>query len=322
MRLARRAPRKHTIPPLMGAYPDMPHVEGVTHRDVVANGVRLHVAEAGDPGAPTLLMVHGWPQHWWEWRDLIGPMAETHRVICPDLRGFGWSEAPDRRYNPELFATDLLALLDELGIERTSIVGHDWGGLASFLLCLHHPERVERYLALNIIHPFLRLTPELVRRNSGRLWYQAVMSVPVLSPWAMPRLLGFLNRRMRLSSPNPSCWEGGVLETFTDQMRDPARALAHSRLYRWSFFGGIMRIAFGQYRGMRLKTPTLLLFGAEDFAVNPLAVEGFEPYSDDMRLELVPGCGHFIADERPDLVLDRAREFLELGWPKRRSRRR
>ena len=101
-----------------------------------------------------------------------------------------------------------------------------------------------------------------------------------------------------------------MLETFTDQMRERNRAIAHSRLYRWSFYGGIVRIAFGRYRDTRLKTPTLLLFGTEDFAVDPLAVEGFEPYSDDMRLELVPDCGHYIADEQPELVLARAREFL------------
>ena len=294
----------------MSPDPDMPHVEGVAHRDVTVNGVRLHVAEAGDPDAPPMLMVHGWPQHWWEWRDLIGPMAESHRVICPDLRGFGWSEAPDGRYNAEVFAADLAALLDALEVERTSIIAHDWGALASFILALRRPERVERYLALNIIHPFLRLTPDLVVHGSGNLWYQAAMSVPVISPALIPRRLPFINRQIRAATPNAACWDGGVLESFTDQMRDPARAVAHSRLYRWSFYGGFMRIAFGRYRGMRLRTPTLLLFGTEDFAIDPRAAQGFEPYADDMRLELIPECGHFIADERPDLVRERAREFF------------
>ncbi len=288
----------------------MPHVTGVTHRDVVANGVRLHLAEAGDPAAPPLMMVHGWPQHWWEWRELIGPMAETHHVICPDLRGFGWSEAPDGRYDPETFAADLLALLDALGIERTRIIAHDWGGLASFLLCLHHPQRVERHLALNIIHPFLRFTPALLLRGTWRLWYQAALSLPVISPALIPRGVPLINRRIRATTPNSACWDDGVLEGFTDQMRDPARALAHSRLYRWSFWGGITRIVLGRYRGMRLRTPTRLVFGTEDFAISPRAVEGFEPYADDMRLELVPGCGHYIADERPELVLERARELF------------
>ena len=136
------------------------------------------------------------------------------------------------------------------------------------------------------------------------------MSVPVISPALIPRRLPFINRQIRAATPNAACWDGGVLESFTDQMRDPARAVAHSRLYRWSFYGGFMRIAFGRYRGMRLRTPTLLLFGTEDFAIDPRAAQGFEPYADDMRLELIPECGHFIADERPDLVRERAREFF------------
>jgi pimeloyl-ACP methyl ester carboxylesterase len=290
----------------------MPHVDGVTHREVVANDVRLHVAEAGDLQAPPIVMLHGWPQHWWEWRDLIPPLAADNRVIAPDLRGFGWSEAPNGPYNPELFAADLLALLDVLELDRVKIVAHDWGGLASFILCLRHPERVERYLALNIIHPFLRLSPKLALKGTWRLWYQVAMAVPVLSPLLIPRLLPFINRRIRATTPNAECWDGGVLETFTGRMRVRERAGAASRLYRWSLGGGVMSIALGKYRGMRLRTPTLLLFGAEDFAMAPEAVGGFEEHADDMRLELVPDTGHFIVDERPELVLDRARAFLAI----------
>jgi pimeloyl-ACP methyl ester carboxylesterase len=294
----------------MNPYPDMPHVDGVTHRDVIANGVRLHVAEAGSPDAPPLLMAHGWPQHWWEWRELIPALAEDYRLICPDLRGFGWSEAPPGRYEPEVFAADLLALIDELRLDRVRIIAHDWGGLASFILCLRHPERVERYLALNIIHPWLKLTPGLLLKGGPRLWYQAVMSVPGLSPAVMSRATPFINRRIAASSGDASCWDGGAIEMFTDQMRQPDRARAHSKLYRWSFTHGLMRIMLGQYKRVRLSTPTLLLFGTEDFAIAPEALAGFEDHADDVRLELVPGAGHFLADERPGLVLGRAREFF------------
>lgn len=291
-------------------YPDIPQVEGVTHRHVVANGVRLHVAEAGEPAAPALLMLHGWPQHWWMWRKLIPPLAAGHRVICPDLRGFGWSDAPRGDYNPELLTDDISALVDELGVERVKLVGHDWGALVCFLIALRRPELVERYLALNMIHPFLRITPTTASRGFWRLWYQVAMGTPVLSPLLVPRMVGFANDRIRGATRNPAAWENGALEMFTDQMRDPDRATAQSRLYRWGFFGGFMRIALGKYRDQRLRTPTLLLFGREDFAIDESALEGYEPYADDMRVELVPGCGHFIVDERPELVLERAREFL------------
>ena len=74
---------------------EMPEIPGVTHRDVKVNGLRIHVAEAGE--GPPLLLLHGWPQHWWIWREVIPRLAPHHRLIMPDTRGFGWSEAPRRR---------------------------------------------------------------------------------------------------------------------------------------------------------------------------------------------------------------------------------
>ena len=101
------------------------------------------------------------------WRELIGPLAESHRVICPDLRGFGWTAAPPGGYDPEVFAMDLIALLDALRIEEpVDLAGHDWGGWTGFILCLRHPERIRRFLALNIFHPFIS-RPPAVSSGSG-----------------------------------------------------------------------------------------------------------------------------------------------------------
>ena len=103
--------------------PPLPEVAGVTHRYEAVNGIRLHYAEAGE-GEPVVLQ-HGWPQHWWMWRDFIGPLAERYRVICPDLRGHGWSDKPAHGYRKPELLDDVLALLDRLGIERVRWVGHD-----------------------------------------------------------------------------------------------------------------------------------------------------------------------------------------------------
>ena len=112
----------------------LPELPGVEHRFVDAGGVRLHVAEAGD-GEPVVLL-HGWPEHWWTWRHLIPGLAERYRVICPDLRGFGWSDAPRRGYEKEQFAADVAELLDSLDLHDVRLVGHDWGGVAGFILCV------------------------------------------------------------------------------------------------------------------------------------------------------------------------------------------
>ena len=285
----------------------LPDVAGVSHRFVDARGVRFHVAEAGPADGEPVVLLHGWPQHWYEWRHLIGPLAERYRVICPDLRGFGWSEAPDRRYDMETLRRDMAALLNALGVERFHLVGHDWGGWIGFLLCLHHPDRVRRYLALNIPHPWQRM--DLARTVAlWRLAYQWIIGSPGLGPRVVRRLPELVAR-------NPErfgiqAWTPDERESFLGQFREPERARASQRLYRSAALIDIPRSVAGAYRPLRLRTPTLLLFGTDDMVLRRQHVMGFEPYADDMRVELVPGIGHFIADEAPDLVAERALEHF------------
>ena len=100
----------------------MLELEGVTHRHVEARGMRFHVAEAGDPQAPPVVLTHGWPQHWWLWRHVIGALAPAYRLIAWDLRGLGWSDpAPDGDYTKTAMADDLLGLMDALEIERAGL---------------------------------------------------------------------------------------------------------------------------------------------------------------------------------------------------------
>src|SRR3954465_8123849 len=134
--------------------PPLPQLPGVEHRFESVNGVRLHYAEAG-AGDPVVLL-HGWPQHWWMWRDLIGPLAERFHVIAPDLRGHGWSDKPSSSYRKSEWLDDLTALFDRLGLERIRLVGHDWGAWVGMLASLREPERLERVVAMSIPHPWQR----------------------------------------------------------------------------------------------------------------------------------------------------------------------
>jgi pimeloyl-ACP methyl ester carboxylesterase len=285
----------------------IPEVEGISHRFVSAGGLRTHIAEAGS--GPPVVLLHGWPQHWWMWRRLIGPLAESHRVICPDLRGFGWTDAPPGGYDPEIFAIDVVALLDALGIdEPVDLAGHDWGGWTGFMLCLRHPERIKRLLALNIYHPFVRPTPG-GSRNAWRFWYQWVLALPGLGPalikrpWAGLRVLRWVGSRQ-------APWSEQELATYIDQFRERDRAVATSLLYRHSVRRLGPAVLRGVYRELTMDTPGLILFGTDDHVQDARLLPGFEDNAPNMSLELVPGVGHFIVDEQPDLVLARARELF------------
>jgi pimeloyl-ACP methyl ester carboxylesterase len=285
---------------------ELPHVDGVEHRTVEARGLQMHVAEAGE-GDP-MLMLHGWPQHWYEWRHLVPTLSRRYRVICPDLRGFGWTDAPPAGYEKENLASDVLALLDALRLERVKLVGHDWGGWVGFLMCLREPERIERYLALNILPPFAPIEPRGVL-SVWRFWYQWVIAAPGLGEWTVRQVVGG-NPVFRWVGAGARVWNDEEREIFLGQLREPERARATVQYYRSFQVREIPPLIRGRYRRQRLRTPTRILFGTDDNAMDPRPLDASRRYADDMRVELVPGVGHFIADERPDLVLDRAMSFF------------
>jgi pimeloyl-ACP methyl ester carboxylesterase len=285
--------------------PAFPYVVGVEHRFVDTGRLRMHVAEAG-AGDP-LLLLHGWPQHWYEWRFQIPRLAEQYRVICPDLRGLGWSDAPPDGYEKENMAEDVVALLDALGLEEVRLMAHDWGGWIGFILCLRHPQRFQRYLALNIPHPWGRLSLRSAA-SLWRFWYQWLIASPGLGERVVRR--GRLARFMLTYGRPEAARKDEDIEAFLEPLREPARARASVQIYRTFQLREFLPVARGRYRSMRLKTKTLLLHGIDDPVIKPSFLEGYEPYAEDMKVELVENCGHFIAEDRPELVTERALEFF------------
>jgi pimeloyl-ACP methyl ester carboxylesterase len=286
-----------------------PSVPGVEHSFVEAGGLRMHVAEAGE-GEP-LVLVHGWPQHWYEWRHQIPALAQHYRVICPDLRGLGWSDAPPRGYEKDNLARDIVNLLDTLGLERVKLVGHDWGGWAGFLICLHHPERVERFLAMDIPPPWGR--PSLQNLPAlPLLAYQWLLASP-LGYYLLRHRPGLLRRLIGSWGPSKGTWSEAELDEFVEVLREPARARATQQIYRTFTFREFPKLARGAHDSLRLTTPTLLLIGERDFTRR--FVSGYEPFVDDLEIEIVPDAGHFLADEKPELVTKRILEFFGAPVP-------
>jgi pimeloyl-ACP methyl ester carboxylesterase len=234
-------------------------------------------------------------------------MSHRYRLLMPDLRGLGWTEAPQDGYEKENLARDQIALLDALGIERVKLMGHDWGGYAGFLMSVLSPERVERYVATNIIHPWPKPSPRAAL-NFWRMAYQLPMLLPFIGP-RVTRKQGFI--KLMLNGSKKGVFTSDELEAFEAPYRDPARSFVTAKYYR-SFQGHDLPLLLrGHWRAYRLSVPTLMLFGTGDFAIPPDSLEGYEPYADDMRIETVPDTGHFIVDAVPELVAERALEFFE-----------
>jgi pimeloyl-ACP methyl ester carboxylesterase len=284
----------------------MPEVEGMRHRAVDAGGVRIHVAEAGS-GAPVVLL-HGWPQHWYAWRRVAPQLASDRRVICPDLRGFGWSDAPPGAYDKATLAEDTLALLDALEIDRADLIAHDWGAWIGFMLCLDHPERFAHYLALNIYTPWPEPPSPRLLGVTARLWYQVALGTPILGH-GLIRRTSFV-RRLITAGAVHRAWTDEDLEAFAAPLRQPQRAEASVRLYRTFLLHELLPFVRGQFSGRRLTVPTLLLFGTRDLAIDYRALGEWRSHADQMEVELREDSGHFIAEELPDLVVGRARALF------------
>jgi pimeloyl-ACP methyl ester carboxylesterase len=272
----------------------------ITHRTIDAGGLRVHLAQAGPADAPAVLLLHGWPQTHHLWRHVGPALAVDHHVLMPDLRGFGQTEAPGTGMDPQTFAADQLALLDALRIDRVAMIGHDWGGYTGFLLAAHHPDRVAAYLACNTPHPWPQLTPR-VGLEAWRSWYAVMMASP-LGPLALQHT-PIVAQALRRETGGGTGLTPEDLRIFTEAFRAPERARASQLLYR-SYLCTLAGLVHGGGDPVpRLTVPYRLLFGRRDGAIPTALVR------DLPGTELVD-AGHFVVDERPDLVIQRARELF------------
>ena len=267
-----------------------PEIVGVRHAFLDAGGLGTHVALAGPEDAPVVMLVHGWPQNWWAWREVIPALAESFRVIAPDLRGHGWTEATASGYEKQQLACDLLAVLDALEVERVTWVGHDWGAWTGFLAALQAPERLERLLALCIPHPW---TPRRLRQLA-LLGYQGPLSLPLLGS----HVAGPMARAILQTG------RGGHRLDETDLALFAERIPPHVSvsMYRSFLTREAIPLAGGRYSRAMLDVPTSTLIGAGDPVTSGM-VPGPVPGQPNLRVDSLDGVGHWIPEQRPEAVL-------------------
>jgi len=287
----------------------IPTLEGVEHRFIdLGGGVTIHVADAGPADGPPVMLVHGYPQNWWEWHELIGPLAaDGYRMLCPDLRGAGWSSAPRDHYYKTDMADDLAAVLDRLNVGPVRLVAHDWGGPVAIIMTLRHPEKASGFFGLNTIGPWLTLDLAFVR-DLWRWWYQMPMVIPVVGP----RIIGHpKGRYLRMMSR----WLGaGFLppdfDLYVRRMGEPGHMVAGSRWYRTFQNRELIPWLRGEFPDVRINVPVRWLHGMDDPVITPTLLRDYPNRFEDFQLETVDRVGHWIVEQRPELVLERLRAFL------------
>jgi pimeloyl-ACP methyl ester carboxylesterase len=254
-------------------------------------GLRTHVAVIGE-GEP-VVMLHGFPQHWWQWHAVAPVIAEAgYRVICPDLRGAGWTVADDDRVGRETRLRDLLALYDALGIDRAHVVSHDMGAITAMQLTYDYPIRVRSAVQLSVPPGFMTFSPKVAsgfRHLPAFIWHQPGASLrgTLAAPYVV--------------HPLPE----EVVEAHLAPMRRPEIDAAVKPLTRGMILREAMRLAAGVYRRRCLTVPTLFVFGRHD---HPWAehVERLsrhpERHADHAEFAYVDDASHFLTDDNPAAV--------------------
>ncbi|MBO9532577.1 MAG: alpha/beta hydrolase [Solirubrobacteraceae bacterium] len=290
-----------------GPLPDVPGVE-ITHEFHDLPAGRFHVARAGDPSKPAIMLVHGFPQHWWCWHGVVQELAADAHLVMPDLRGYGWSAVPSGRsaYTKGELANDLGLLLDAMGIEQIAVVGHDWGAWVSQLLALRRPELVSRLLLLSMA-PVIQ-GPRPPARTLLRMWYQVAFAAPG-SAAVISRDPGLIGRGIRQDVQRPEAFTSADAHAYAELYRDPARAKAAQHCYR-SFLLGDAAKTFAATKGQRFAMPVRFVLSAHDAYVPPGFAAGAERLGAQVEAFVQDRTGHFLPDEDPGYTAEQVREFV------------
>jgi pimeloyl-ACP methyl ester carboxylesterase len=270
-------------------------------------GLGLHVALAGPEDGPLVLLLHGFPEFWYGWKNQLGPLAAAgFRVAAPDQRGYNDSDKPAglAAYTREALARDVVQILDTLGRRRAIVVGHDWGGAVAWWMALQHPERLERLVVLNIPHPVVHARALRSWAQLRRSWYILMFQLSGLAEWLLSQ-----DRHRRLVELMRAGSRGTLSDADLDRYREAySKPGALKAMLSW--YRAVVRLPSGRLRTRRVERPALVIWGARDPA---LGVEMAAPSAercDRGRLRILDRAGHFVTHDAWEQVNHELLDFL------------
>jgi len=271
------------------------------YNHIETNGINLHVVQAGPQSGVPVILLHGFPEFWYGWRKQIPALVEEGcRVIVPDQRGYNLSDKPKgvKNYHMPILVEDIIGLIEALGYEKVNLVGHDWGGIVAWTLANKYPERLHKLSILNAAHPaVMRKTLLRSLDQFRRSWYVMVFQLPWLPEAGMSR----------------DNWRGaelalrgsGKIHTFTNEdickykeaWSQPGAMTSMINWYRAS-----VRNPGWIPREMRIKVPTLMMWGMKDFAQSHRMARPSMDYVDEGNLILFPEATHWVQHDAAEEV--------------------
>jgi pimeloyl-ACP methyl ester carboxylesterase len=309
----------------------------ITHRIVQTNGIRMHIAEAGQ--GPLVLLLHGFPELWYSWRHQLPALAEAgYHAVAPDVRGYGRSDAPEpiEAYAMKEHLADALGILDALGAENAVIVGHDWGAPMAWNSAVLHPDRYRAVVGMSV--PFLqrppapptRLFKQLFQDNFFYILYFQEPGVAEKELEADPRKAlrtflfaasgdavpaGFAGKKkgdlFLTGMPNP--------ETLPDWLTEADVDVFANEFKRTGFRGGLNRYRnmdrdwqdLPQLADAKVTQPALFIGGTKDGVLAFTSMDAMKANVPNLRdIIMLEGAGHWTQQERPKEVNEALIGFL------------
>ncbi|HLZ01738.1 MAG TPA: alpha/beta hydrolase [Bradyrhizobium sp.] len=284
------------------------------HVQITANGAAFHVARTGT-GKP-LLLLHGWPEFWLTWEPVMTRLAGRFSLITPDLRGFGDSDKPDGPYGPDQHATDMLALMDQLGIERFGVVGHDVGGAAMQPLGRMAPDRLAGLFFFDFVYPGIGARMGAPDRLN-HIWYQSFHQMdmaPALVGAARESCRTYIRHFLQDWSHRKHAFDD-VLEAFTDNYLKTGNLAGGFAHYRAAHAGRVTMMEGAGPKLPPIAAPTCVRWAEHDPLFPYAWTDRLGETFPNLDLSMFPDVGHFPHREDPDRAASEIAAFFEkLGW--------
>lgn len=293
-------------------------MEGLQFDHADVNDVSLHYAHMGQ--GELMLFVHGWPRHWYLWRSQLPEFGRDHHAVAVDLRGYNLSSKPqgDQHYGVRHNVEDVRALVEHLGYERFTLVGHDIGGGLAFAFALHYPELLDRLVVMSAPHPAML---EWAVREDEHYREVARYLYGLSSPRGPEKLAADGYAVLR-----PTCLDFDFLEdedraAYVEAWNQPGAwhaMLASDRREGLNAGWREGEVPRGNYvTGVRthvVKAPTLLMYTESDPINPPSLFEGTEQWVEDLTLKHFPGS-HWMPEENAEIVNREIRAFIGAAAP-------
>ncbi len=265
--------------------------------------LRLNVVSGGT--GSTVLLVHGWPSTWWAWHKIMPSLAQHHKVVAVDVRGFGDSDRPANGYDKQTIAEDLHRLVQKLELRRIALVSHDMGGSAAYAYAVTYALEVERFVFLESGLPGFGLEAAMDVAHGGS-WHFGFNMAPELPEQLVEgRERLFLSYFYKRGTVSSDAITDADIDEYVRSYRKPGGMKAAFDYYRTLFDDAAVNRA---RLDPKLRMPVLAIDG--DHGLHGMSADAMRQVSDNVQTAVIPDAGHFVMEDNPSGVLSALEPFL------------